>query len=307
MDWNALAQWIGESGSGSWSQFKETFRWLSADDQPPGGVPAHRAALQLSGLGYMEMDWQEGRWAAAPPCLTLVPDAGGAGLLVGGRTRHLMARIEAETAESATLHVLGHRHAQAQAPDAFYFTADLGELEALAARIGIQFEHSIANRMNRLLPKLSTTLALGRTEAPPPQGFEISQWQAPGWNSVTSTDRPGLYKGGAFGRPRYWFILDDARTSNVDGPTGFYAELSRTRRPVLRYKKETVNGTLFRPLWAPFPLLQERTAVLSSGLAPYCPNNDAPHVHRRIRYENVPRRIAEGIASSLETALDIIR
>lgn len=306
MDWNALAHWIGESGSGSWSHFKETFRWLGTDETTEGHPPAHRAALQLSGLGYMEIDWQEGRWAATPPCLTLVPDSGGAGLLVGGRTRHLIERIEEETDEAATLSVLTHRYPQTEAPDAIYFTADLGRLEALAETLGIRFEFSIAHRINRLLPSLTSTLELGLTQAPPPQGFEISRWDAPGWDVVTSTEVPGLYRGGAFGRPRYWFIPGDGRIFNVDGPTGFYAEVNRSRMSVLRYKKETVNGTLFRPIWAPLPLLQERAAVLSSGLTPYCPNSDAPHIDRRIRYENVPRRIADGVARSLDTELDVI-
>lgn len=305
-NWNALAIWIGEAGSGSWSQFKETYRWLSSDPENAGSVPAHVAALQLSGLGYMEIDWQEGKWATTLPCITLVPDAGGAGLLVGGRTRHLMTAIDQETDELRTLHILTHKYAQPEAPHAIYFTADLGQLEALAKRLGIRFEYSIADRIHNLLPALSTTLTLGSTKAPPPQGFEISRWQAPGWEIVRSTEAAGLYKGGAFGRPRYWFIREAGQIFNVDGPTGFYGELSRRGLGALRFKKESVNGTLFRPIWAPLPLLQERAAVLSSGLAPYCPNSAAPHLQRRIRYENVPHRIAQGIASSLETTLDVI-
>jgi hypothetical protein len=67
-----------------------------------------------------------------------------------------------------------------------------------------------------------------------------------------------------------------------------------------------VNGSLFRPLWAPFPLLQERAAAMCSGLAPLLVNPEAPFVNQRIRYENVPLRIAERIASSLATELEII-
>jgi hypothetical protein len=254
----------------------------------------------------MEIDWQDGKWATTLPCITLVPDAGGAGLLVGGRTRQLMTSIEKETDESTTLHILTHKHKQVGAPDAIYFTADLGHLEELTKRLAIRFEYSIADRIHNLLPELSATLGLGSTSAPPPQGFEISKWMAPGWESVRSTNAAGLYKGGAFGRPRYWFVGEEGRIFNVDGPTGFYAELSRKEFEALRYKNESVNGSLFRPIWAPLPLLQERAAVLCSGLAPFCPNSNAPHVNRRIRYENVPLKIAQRIAFSLETALDVV-
>jgi len=301
--WNDLAQWIGETGSGTWDQFKETYLWLTAPDGPDNREKPYRVALKLSGLGYLEINWDDGRWAAAKPCITLLPSAGGAGLLVGGRTRYLLRQLEKQTGEAETLAVVPHRFNQ-DAPDAVFFTADLDALEKLANDLEISFEFNIAERLSLLLQPLSEVILLGQTGAPPPQGFEISRWIAPGWKTMNQTSSPGLYKSGSFGRRRYWFLDEKGDYHSVDGPTGFYAELSRVNEQVLRYRNESINGTLYRPIWAPIPLLQERAAVLCSGLTPTVANPDASFEQLRMRYENVPHEIARRVALSLGTRLE---
>lgn len=304
MNWNLLAQWIGEAGSGSWGSFREAYLWSASAVPDDGKEPPHRVALRMAGLAYMEIDWDDGKWCAAEPCLTLLPSAGGSGLLAGGRTRHLLRRLDDEVDPEVNIHVVLHRQPQDRAPDTLYFSADLDELEKLAKRLEVRFEHSIAERISLVLPHIDDIISLGNA-APPPQGFEINKWAAPGMQLVHDTHVPGLYRGGAFGRPRYW-LIDRGLCANVDGPTGFHAELRRLGRRELRYKHRSVNGSLFRPVWAPLPLLQERAAVMCSGLAPLLVNPNVPFIDRRIRYANVPLRIARRIASSLDTELEIL-
>mgnify|MGYP003622973848 CR=1 FL=1 len=68
---DAVAMWNVSAGD-----------WATDDAR----VPALRTIRRMAALGHVEVDWSSGRWGALDPAITLLPDAGGYGLVVGART-----------------------------------------------------------------------------------------------------------------------------------------------------------------------------------------------------------------------------
>jgi hypothetical protein len=77
-----LLQWMSERGSGSWDEFRDAYRWAVPDARAGA---AHRFMRALATLAHVETDWDAGAWTAAPTVVTLLPSAGGHGLLAGAR------------------------------------------------------------------------------------------------------------------------------------------------------------------------------------------------------------------------------
>ena len=249
-------------------------------------------------LGYMEVSWSDSAWAASPPVLTLLPAGGGYGILLGARTRYLADRLRLAELSSSDLLVLPRR--QPQGPDALYIGAtDETHVESLAAQLGIPYETSVPERLSRLLPPLDSALDVSWT-TDPPGGWETSRWD-PGNFHPTHAEGiagPGLYRIEVHYRSRWRFVDDSGKVFNLDGPTGFYAELRRTGQHVLCYTPESPNGTLEVPLGAPLPSLHARAAALCTGLMPAESRSGHFRSHTR-SFANVPKVIAQRIAESL--------
>jgi hypothetical protein len=251
----------------------------------------------LATLGHVEMDWDAGAWAAAPAVVTLLPSAGGHGLLTGARTGRLRSLV-ADGLDEAP-HVFAFFHEQEDAPDVCFIACDSeADLNDLAAELGIPFEHSVADRLASLLPSIDAMLA-ERLSTPgvPDLGVDRLDVLADRWRPVESDSEPGLYRYEYRGRQLRW-IDEERRPHRVELALGAYCELRRlSKSDVLNWMELPVNGTLSVPLSAPLPVLQARAATMCSGLA--------PQRHAGVlRYENVPRRIAQAIAASLDQQLE---
>ena len=292
-----MLAWLSERGDGSMSQFRQSHSWLY------GGSGVRRfspeiTAHSLSILGHIEVNWRAGRWCAAPPVLTILPNAGAYALLTGGRTRTLMRHLEKETSEETTMYV--HLHSQTDAPDAIFLAIDdEKDVEQLAFRLGIAYEFSVSERLSRFLPQLETVFAVAKT-TPPALGFGIERFNAQSlkWHSCQASSEAGFYRIDFPGHYEYRFRNGQGTYYAPDRATGIYMELARCGRSLLSYQREPRNGTLIVPIRAPIPIIQARCAVLCSGLSP------TPSEHEGVRrFVNVPERIAQRIASSLQQHL----
>ena len=141
-----LLEWASERGRGNWQRFRDAHDWA----HPPAARPAWRGAgftvRQMSALGHIEIDWQAGFWAAAPPVLTLLPSAGGHALLTGGRTRALIDRLDAELRKRGDLYGLDP-YAQEVAPSAILIASgDEEAIQSLADALGVSYVHSASAR-----------------------------------------------------------------------------------------------------------------------------------------------------------------
>jgi hypothetical protein len=284
---------VSERGSGSWDEFRDTYRWAIPDAQVAGAGAFMRT---LSTLAHVEMDWDAGVWAAAPTVVTLLPSAGGHGLVTGARTGRLRA-VLADGLDEAP-HVFALFCRQEDAPDVCFMACDSeADLSALAVELGVPFEYSVADRLASLLPPLDAMLA-ERVSTPgvPDLGVDRLDVLADRWRPVESDSEPGLYRYEYRGRELRW-VDREGRPHRVDLALGVYCELRRHgQSDVLHWVELSVNGTLSVPLRAPLPVLQARAATMCSGLA--------PERHAGVlRYENVPRTIAEAIAASLDQQL----
>jgi hypothetical protein len=295
MSYEQLSHWMAEVGEQGFDRFAEAHAWALRDRR---SVSPHAALRQLSDLGYVEVDWRRRRWGAAPPCLTLLPDAAGHGLLVGART----ARLTREADERIeALDAIAMPVPQPRAPDAIFIAADSETaLARAAASLEIPYVHSVVERLAAVLPSLDAELA---TRATPPivMHYGIERYDTDqGWLLAERDDTPGLYRYERAGPRAVHFIDADGARYDVDLAVGAWAEARRQEiDDQLWWHPDTINGTLDVPPLLPLPSLHARAATLCSGLpAEY--DQDGGR-----RYVNVPEWLAQRIASDLGQQLVI--
>jgi hypothetical protein len=300
MSHELMLEWVSERGSGSWELFKDAQAWLFGAATAGGDQLSPSRTMQaFSLLGHLEMDWGARSWAAAPPVLTLLPSAGARALLTGSRTRALVRALEQEALDAASIDAITARYPQDSAPDAFFVGAsDEGDIERLAAELGVAYEFSVSERLSRLLPSLDSYLGHA-TEASPPRGYGIERYNhlALRFSQVDTDHDPGLYRYDVYGRPQFR-LRGNGELLAVEMSIGIYAELRRRGANYLEYESGEINGTLSVPVNAPLPVLHARAAALCSGLMPALERS-----RWRLNYINVPRLLAERIAASLDQQL----
>ena len=227
MNADLLLEWASERGTGSWQQFRDAHDWIAeaypGDSwRPTSGFTARR----LTTLGHIEIDWQHGLWAVAPPLLTILPAAGAHALLTGARTRALMDRLAEETVHDPCLYVT--QSAQRLAPHAILIACeDETNIESLAQRLGIGYEFSVSDRLSAVLPGLRSYLALAAT-TPAPRDYGVARLdlQALSWMDAEDDRGPGLYRYDAFGRPTFR-LVDGDEIYALDWAIGAWSALSR--------------------------------------------------------------------------------
>src|SRR4051794_8371439 len=94
MSYEQLLHWMSEIGTGSFDQFDQSHSWATRGNTI--WRSATSALRELAALAHVEINWETRRWGAVPPCITLLPDAAGHGLVVGGRTARLTGFLTSE-------------------------------------------------------------------------------------------------------------------------------------------------------------------------------------------------------------------
>jgi hypothetical protein len=294
--YEVLLRWVSECGTGTWLGFRDAHDWLFNIGQQEGQqVRATTTIHALSMLGHIEINWDSGRWVVAPSALTILPNAGAHAVVTGARTHRMLGEFEQAAADSD---YFAESHRQDWGPDALFVAAsDEGAIEALAAKLGVNYEVCVSERLAEMLPSLESYLALSKS-TPAARGYGVERFNVRflNWERVQKDGEAGLYRYDVWGRPEYRFVSDDGMFYSVDWSLGVHAEVARSRRREIHYKPDSVNGTLRVPFAAQLPALQARTAALCTGLMPRLQD-------RKWQYANVPRATAEAIASSLGQAL----
>ena len=291
-----LLQWMSERGSGSWGQFAAAYRWGN-EDADSGDTYAYMRTL--STLGHAEIDWASGEWAMAPTMVTLLPDAGGHGLITGARTGKMRSHLE--DGLSHMPNVFPFFQEQSRGPDVCFVACDSErDLTELADELQVPYEHSVAERLCAILPSVDAMLA-SRAAMPgvPDLGVERFDAERGRWYSVEHDRDTGMYRYERRGRRELRWKDPEGQVFQVDQALGVYAELRRLGIwGVIRWYEDSLHGSLGVRLHAPLPVLHARAAAMCSGLAPI-------RQGQLLMYRNVPLALAERIAETLDQRLAV--
>jgi hypothetical protein len=296
VSYDQLLEWMSERGGGSWRLLRDGHDWAVPEGER---WLVHTAARHLSALGHIEVDWESFEWAAVPPAITLLPSAGGYGLLVGGRTQRLRELLIDELDDPSAFCMLAE---QPRAPGAIYIDADdEGDLIQLAKRLEIPFTHSVVEQLAFALPSLDAMIAEA-SAVPVHSKYGLERYDLAGdrWSLCDSDRQPGFYRYERPG-PRLLRFIDDAGESwKVDFALGCYLEARGVgRQDLIAWQADGPTGTLQVPLAAPLPTLHSRSATLCSGLS-------ATRRGSCLIYRNVPEWLAGRIASTLQQELQLL-
>jgi hypothetical protein len=293
VSYDQLLEWMSERGGGDWKLLRDAHDWAVPEGER---WLVHTAARQLSALGHIEVDWESFMWSAVPPAITLLPSAGGYGLLVGGRTQRLREMLIDELDDPDTYCMLAD---QPRAPSAIYIDADNEQdLVELAEQLEIPFTHSVVEQLAYALPSLDAMIA-DASAVPVHSKYGLERYDLDGdrWILCDADREPGFYRYERPG-PRLLRFIDGAGEAwKVDFALGCYVEAKRVeRRDLIAWQPDGPTGTLHVPLRAPLPTLHARAATLCSGLS-------ASRVGSVLVYRNVPEWLASKIAATLEQEL----
>jgi hypothetical protein len=280
-----LLHWTAEVGAGRFGMFSGAHAWATGEE-----VPAMQTLRLMTALGYVEVDWAGRRWAAVRPTITLLPDAGGYGLVVGARTERLTRELSDNVDDPD---VFVDARAQWQAPDTCFVAADSeAALERLATQFGLPFVHSVTERLADVLPSLD--VLLHGTAPAVVQHYGVERYDLEfGFQAVDDDRSPGFYRYEISGPRRMQFQAADGRRYHVDLAVGAWAEARRLGELAhIWWRPDGTNGSLMTPWRLPLPSLHARSAALCSGLAPYVTDDG-------VNYVNVPEWVAIRIARSL--------
>lgn len=302
-----LLQWASFTQSGSVSRLRDTVMWsMRSIDSPVAPFTANRWIRAMSHLGHIEVDWPHDRWAVAPAVISQLPYADLRGVLTGARPADLMERLEdgGFAVDSAT-HVLDE--GDVPLPKAVFVQfRDPAQLGAAISEYGVLFGGLAPYALIDAIPRLMR-LDHG---APPAAGAEVDVFDLESHEFVRASRLrdewfDGLYRTSVHGRPQY-IVKRGEMWLSCDRSAGVYLELQRRGKRVLRWRAEGENptclGTMFVDSWAHLPELAARTLVLCSGLAPI-----RGHQADTLRYQNVPRELADRLATALhQNPLEIV-
>jgi len=292
-----LGEWMRLTGSGTISLYRQKAIWLAgtANVRLEEGDPG-RWLRELSDRGYLEVDWDKGRWSCSPLALTRLPSSDGLAVLAGFPPPSTMEALGYMDVDVHKVDSAPPGDNALARPGAIFIQYDsIANLRAAAARIGAAYVPCSAWQ---LADKLAT-VALGPASAPPNTQNETLayydatrlSWFAPPTVSLA----PGLYRYEGNGRSNFlWYEYGDWRHCEMSA--GIWTALARSAVDAIRWRPcpdsnpNVGVGTVFTDFGAPLPALHRRCLVLCSGFGPKF-NLSA----RTASYDNVPRGIADVI------------
>jgi hypothetical protein len=299
-----LLRWVSEQGAGTVSDVKQGMWWLASKHCPdiePGA--AGRWLRDAVSLAYMDIDWRNRRWCAAPPVLTRLPQARGLAVLTGSRTAAFDTRL-AQAAQEGLLEVFRvpseRPPRDIPLPDSLIvqFDDEAG-LASWAAELGVCYTPCFALQGAALLPPLRPGEPTSEPEfGKPLEHYDLERGE---YRPVPRHQGEGLYRLKRRDSKRVCQIRRDGQWYETSHEQGVYLALETKSRAadVMRWRPEKDCGrerfgTLFVDWGYPLPDLHRRVAVMCCGLAPRI---NAPA--ENLAYDNVPYAVAIKIAQSL--------
>jgi hypothetical protein len=284
--YDRLLTWASELGGADWGRWRGVCRYLALEPTT--------AACALSDLGHVEFDWVDNRFAAAAPAAILLPRSSGSALLTGARSIDLERQLE-ERAQDFSHDVYLHPPiGQENGPSTWLCEGDLDDLPGFCADLQIQFQVQSGRHLVASLPA-ATLEAAAMRERPldrlPRKWFDPHVRQ---FKRIGDQARDGL-----------WSVDEERRKAHFVHRDGAWYRLSiREYGPYLAWPQETFlhystsQTALLVDTEAPLPPLLARALTLQSGRL--------PRRGRQIHYLNVDRPLAEAVAGSLATNLEIL-
>ncbi|MEO3768275.1 hypothetical protein [Streptomyces sp. B5E4] len=299
-----LLRWLSEQGAGTLSDVKRGMWWFAVkycpDIEP--GAPGRWLRDAVS-LAYIDIDWRNGRWCAAPPVLTRLPQARGLAVLTGSRTAAFDADV-ARAMENGLLELFRVSSARPPTdiplpPSLIVQFDDEAGIASWAVELGVSYTPCFALQGASLLPPLSPGAPTSAPEfGRPLEHYDFARGE---YRLVPRPQGEGLYRLKRRDGKRVCQVLRDGEWYETSHEQGIYRVLETRSRAadVLRWRPEKDSGrqrfgTLFVDWGYPLPDLHRRVAVMCCGLAPRI-NAQAEN----LAYDNVPYAIAVRIAQSL--------
>lgn len=293
-----VLRWASENGAGRWRDLSEAIANASAGRRRRG-IRSWILASELSDLGHIDIDWDQGSWSVAPPVLALSPGMGFCAYLAGWRNSALCERFDQATDDLATFPfpVL-----QDDAPGALFVKcSSIGAIEDLADRMGVALVLDPCAQLSELVSLPSHARLPG---APPPPGEALARF-APAtlaWTETDEAEQAGLYRFELHGR-RVFRLHEDDDWFIVDRAVGQLRVLAG-RDDVVCWHPPSADGRMPRALTVArdvsLPSVAARAAVAASGLLP-------KKSDQRRAFLNVSRPVAARIADRLGLTLSVAR
>ena len=286
--WDALRTWTAERGCGTWSQLRDAARFC--------GLRPARAARTLAALGHLEVSWELGRWAAAPPCLVVLRQPPGRMLVTGALTSGLPAELDGRLAATGVdAAVLGPFPEGGRGPSSWHVEAHPGDFAAAGQACGLPVIADAPSAICSRLPACDPEL-IGSTHLPddrfPAAPIDPDTLRA-AWGRPVQVGQPAvqLMPGD---RPVWWVLRADGSARRL--PSGEWAAWLAAAGGPPRAALDP-DGTLRVDAAAPLPPLHARAAVLCSGRLPGRAHS-APGAAED-RFRAVPASVAGAIIDSL--------
>ncbi|AUZ33638.1 hypothetical protein C3B78_03580 [Arthrobacter sp. PGP41] len=179
------------------------------------------------------------------------------------------------------------------------------DLEDAADDIGVSYVGCAAAG---IAGKLQQSLPIGPSAPPAYDSLfeQLVSFSPQRWSPASPKDLAlpdGLYREQVHGRWRYTLRREGSWYA-AELSHGIFAELARRGRTVIHWQPDYPDcsraGTLVLDQGVPLPALHSRVLVLCSGFIPRFDSSAEAAL-----YDNVPREIAERVASSLGQTLQI--
>lgn len=275
MKWDPLIHWMSHIGEGSWASFKRmVVAHCVADDDAAAEV--RRVRIRLSDLGYAEFFVGEaGRWRVFRPLLAAT-ESGRRALLCGGRTPELVRAIRT-AARNLSCEVY-----ELAIDGSFTSVHVVGDVQRLAAAVGIDYEIDIALRLAAELVPLNNLVAraqprsLLRNWTRKSFDFRALRW--------TDGDKPNtVVELTSRFQERMYLVQRGAERVSLPKREALYAAAAARNVVLAQYQPSTRELSV--PTIAPLPEPFARAACVAGG---------RPSVvkHGTIVYEDVPVRLA---------------
>jgi hypothetical protein len=292
--YDVLLEWASERSEGPWAQWCDAARQLRVE---PNG-----AVQDFAALGHVEVDWSANRFSCPPPTAAYLPGSSGCVVVTGARPRGFIAQLRELEAERDDLGFCLHGpYPQHHGPDTLLIEVDLDDAQALCEAARLVWAFDPAHRIAQLLPHATLETVAERESWPPRDGVPRQRFNPKMMRFETErgeSSQRGLWSYDGYRRSEAW-LFDGCSWWMF--PTREYAMyLAHPEVTFLRYRQTACQ--LLVPLLAPLPPLQARAATLASGRLPLSAVSKGP---RSLAYENISPALAERIAESLRTPLEV--
>jgi len=291
---DVLLEWASEMAEGSWAQWCDAARQLR--------VEPNSAVQDFAALGHVEVDWSKNRFSCPPPTAAYLPRSSGCVVVTGARPRGFLPRLRELEAERDDLGFCLHGpYPQRHGPDTLLIEVDLDDAPALCEAAGLVWTFDPADRIAQTLPIATFQTVAIQESWPPRDDVPRQRFNAEKMRFETERgegSQRGLWFYDGYRRAEAW-LFDGASWWMF--PTREYAMyLAHPQVTFLRYRRTACQ--LLVPLLSALPPLQARAATLASGRLPLPAVSKGP---RSLAYENVSLELAQRVAASLGTPLEL--